>query len=308
MFRSTKMTLFSGLSAFPLTPTDTHGRLMPDVMAQHLERLSLAGVDSVGLLGSTGSYAYLSPEERKRTVRVAADALGGRVPLIVGVGALRTDEAEALARDAAEAGADGLLLPPVSYQKLTEEEVYQHFKAVAAAGGLPLCIYNNPGTTNFIFSPDLIVRLSQVPHITGVKMPLPTNGDFAGELVNLRSRTPEGFAIGYSGDWGAKDSLLAGGDAWFSVVASLLPVPALRLARAAASEDEQKATRLDQAFSPLWALFKEFGSFRVMYALANLLDGNRIEPMRPVQPLAADVRQKVQAALDALHESIASIE
>lgn len=57
------------------------------------------------------------------------------------------NEAEELARDAAEAGADGLLLAPVSYQKLTEEEVYQHFEAVATAGGLPLCIYNNPGTT-----------------------------------------------------------------------------------------------------------------------------------------------------------------
>jgi len=302
------MTLFSGLSAFPLTPTDNHGRLMPDVMAQHLERLGLAGVNSVGLLGSTGSYAYLSPEERKRTVRVAADALGGRVPLIVGVGALRTDEAEALARDAVEAGANGLLLAPVSYQKLTEEEVYQHFKAVAAAGGLPLCIYNNPSTTNFIFSPDLIARLSQVPHIAGVKMPLPGNGDFAGELANLRSRTPEGFVIGYSGDWGAKDSLLAGGDTWFSVVAGLLPVPALRLTRAAASGNTQKATQIDEAFSALWALFKEFGSFRVMYALANLLDGSRIEPMRPVQPLTSDVRLKVQAALDAFHESIASLE
>lgn len=302
------MSLFSGLSAFPLTPTDNHGRLMPDLMAQHLERLSLAGVDSVGLLGSTGSYAYLSPEERKRTVRVATNALGGRVPVIVSVGALRTDVAEALARDAAEAGANGLLLAPVSYQKLTDEEVYLHFKAVAAAGGLPLCIYNNPLTTNFIFSADLIARLSQVPHIAGVKMPLPGNGDFAGELGNLRSLTSEGFAIGYSGDWGAKDSLLAGGDTWFSVVAGLLPVPALRLARAAATGDAQKATQLDQAFGPLWALFKEFGSFRIMYALANLLDGSRIEPIRPVQPLTANVQQSVQAAIDALHESIASIE
>lgn len=302
------MTLFSGLSAFPLTPTDNYGRLMPDLMADHLERLSLAGVDSVGLLGSTGSYVYLSPEERKRTVRVASDALGGRVPLIVGVGALRTDEAEALARDAAEAGANGLLLAPVSYQKLTDEEVYQHFKAVAATSELPLCIYNNPGTTSFIFSRDLIARLSQVPNIAGVKMPLPGNGDFADELVNLRSRMPEDFAIGYSGDWGAKGSLLAGGDAWFSVVAGLLPVPALRLTRAAASGDTHKATQLDEAFSPLWALFKAFGSYRVMYALANLLDGSRIEPVRPVQPLAPDVLLKVQAALDMLHERTASLE
>lgn len=292
------MTLFSGLSAFPLTPTDDRGRLMPDVMARHIERLCVAGVDSVGVLGSTGSYAYLSAQERKRTVRIAADALAGRVPLVVGVGALRTDEAQALARDAAEAGADGLLLAPVSYQRLTGQEVYEHFKAVAEAGGLPLCIYNNPGTTNFTFSPELIARLSQLPHIAAVKMPLPADGDFAGELADLRSRTEDRFAIGYSGDWGAKASLLAGGDAWFSVVAGLLPVPALDLARAAASGNVQTATRLDLAFNPLWTLFKQFGSFRVMYAIADFLDGGTLEPILPVRPLAANDKSKVHVALN----------
>lgn len=261
---------------------------------------------SAGLLGSAGSYAYLTMEERKRTVRVAAEALGGTVPLVVGVGALRTDEAEILARNAAEAGADGLLLAPMSYQKLTDEDVYQHFKAVAAAGRLPLCIYNNPGTTNFTFSHDLIARLAQLPNIVGVKMPLPAGGDFAGELAALRSMTSEGFSIGYSGDWGAKDALLAGADAWFSVVAGLLPGPALRLARAAASGDVEEATRIDRAFEPLWALFREFGSFRVMYVLADLLDGEGLEPMRPVQPLAADGFEKVESALRHFDKMMAS--
>lgn len=298
------MTLFSGLSAFPLTPTDQRGRLLPDAMKRHLERLRAAGVASIGLLGSTGSYAYLTLEERKRTTRVATDILGGRVPLIVGVGALRTDDAEDLARDAADAGADGLLLAPISYQKLTEDEVYEHFKAVAAAGSLPLCIYNNPGTTNFTFSHDLIARLSQVPHIDGVKMPLPSDGDFQAELAALRSMTTENFSIGYSGDWGAKDALLAGADAWFSVVAGLLPGPSLQLERAASSGDIQETVRINRAFEPLWQLFKEFGSFRVMYAIADDLDGNEIEPPRPVQPLAADALQKVQVALKALEGMI----
>ena len=298
------MTLFSGLSAFPLTPTDQRGRLLPDAMNRHLERLRAAGVASIGLLGSTGSYAYLTLEERKRTTRVAADILGGRVPLIVGVGALRTDDAEDLARDAADAGADGLLLAPISYQKLTEDEVYEHFKAVAAAGSLPLCIYNNPGTTNFTFSHDLIARLSQVPHIDGVKMPLPSDGDFQAELAALRSMTTENFSIGYSGDWGAKDALLAGADAWFSVVAGLLPGPSLQLERAASSGDIQETVRINRAFEPLWQLFKEFGSFRVMYAIADDLDGNEIEPPRPVQPLAAGALQKVQVALKALEGMI----
>lgn len=291
------MTLFAELSAFPLTPTDQKGQVMHDVLERHLERIVQAGPASVGLLGSTGSYAYITTEERKRVVRVAAKVLKGRTPLIVGVGAIRTNEAVDLARDAAEAGAQGLLLAPMSYQKLTEEEVYTHFETVAAAGGLPLCIYNNPGTTNFTFSRELIARLAQLPNIRAVKMPLPADGNFVGELAALRAVTPAGFSIGYSGDWGAKDALLAGADAWFSVVAGLLPDDAVHLTRAAMDADAQEATLIDQAFDPLWALFKEFGSFRVMYALANRLDRDGIEPLRPVKPLSLDIQKRVHAAL-----------
>lgn len=294
------MALFSGLSAFPLTPTDQDGRLKPDVFARHLDRVARAGVASVGVLGSTGSYAYLTVADRKRMLRVAAEVLGGRVPLIVGVGALRTDDAQDLARDAAEAGADGVLLAPMSYQKLTDDEVFDHVTAVAAAGGLPLCLYNTPATTNFTFGAGLIARLSHVPNIIAVKMPLPQDGDVAAELALLRSSTAEGFCIGYSGDWGAKDALLAGAAAWFSVVAGLLPGPAHQLAQAASAGDGARAARVDAAFGPLWALFKTFGSFRVMYAIADLLDADGIMPVRPVQPLPVDLRGRVQAALAAL--------
>lgn len=291
------MTLFSGLSAFPLTATDKEGRLMSDVLERHLERIVLAGPDSVGLLGSTGSYAYLTITERKRILRVATQVLKGRTPLIVGIGALRTDDAAELARDAAEVGAQGLLLAPMSYQKLSEDEVYTHFKTVAAAGELPLCIYNNPGTTNFTFSHELIARLSELPNIDAVKMPLPADGNFGGELATLRSVTPASFSIGYSGDWGAKDALLAGADGWFSVVAGLLPREAMQLTRAAMAANVEEVNRIDQAFNPLWAIFKEFGSFRVMYALANRLDGDVIEPLRPVKPLPLEVQERINAAL-----------
>src|SRR5919112_2036062 len=260
------MTPFQGLSAFPITPTDARGRVDTEALGRLLERLHAAGVDSIGLLGSTGGYMYLTREERRRAIAAAVGCIGGRTPLIVGVGALRTDEAETLARDAASEGADALLLAPVSYTPLSEEEAYQHFAAVAAATDLPLCVYNNPGTTHFTFSDALLRRLASVSNIRAVKMPLPKDMDFKAELGRLRQDTPDDFAVGYSGDWGAADALLAGADAWYSVVGGLLPEPALKLVRAAQAGDVTEVHRIDSHCQPLWELFKEFGSIRVVYA------------------------------------------
>jgi 4-hydroxy-tetrahydrodipicolinate synthase len=292
--------LFDGLSAFPPTPADVGGKVSEEALSRLLERIRLARADSIGLLGSTGAYAFLSRGERRRAVEIAVECVGGRVPLIVGVGALRTDEAQALARDAKEAGADGLLLAPVSYTPLTEEEVYQHFVAVAGVSDLPLCIYNNPGTTRFVFSEELITRLSQVPNIAAVKMPLPADGDFAGEIAQLRANTSAAFAIGYSGDWGAAGALLSGADAWFSVAGGLLPVAATKLTRAAKRGDRAEAHRIDTAFQPLWALFKEFGSFRVMYAIGSILGLFQALPPRPILPLGPCDNVRVEEAVQKL--------
>ncbi|BCJ92338.1 dihydrodipicolinate synthase family protein [Terrihabitans soli] len=291
------MSLFHGLSAFPLTPADDDGRVDTDALCALLERIVASGADSIGLLGSTGAYAFLSREERKRAVVAAVKCVGGRMPIIVGAGVLRTDQAQHLARDAAEAGADGLLLAPVSYTPLMEEEVFQHFSSVASAASLPLCIYNNPGTTKFVFSEDLIARLSGVPNIAAIKMPLPADGDFTGEIARLRAKTPKDFAIGYSGDWGSPEALLQGADCWYSVVAGLLPVPALRLARAAQAKDAAGTKRLNDQFQPLWALFGEFGSFRVMYAIADILGLAKTRPPLPILPPPASARPRIEAAL-----------
>ena len=294
------MNIFKGLSAFPLTPIDAAGNLIEDALNTFLTRIQAAGADSIGLLGSTGGYAFLTREQRRHAVESAVQCIGGKIPLIVGVGALRTDEAQALARDAADAGADALLLAPVSYTPLTQEEGFQHFKAIADATDLPLCVYNNPGTTKFVFSHELIARLAHVENIQAIKMPLPVDGDYADELSKLRSETPEDFSIGYSGDWGAKDALLAGCDAFYSVIAGLFPVEALALTRAAQAGNKVEAERINAAFEPLWDLFRTYGSFRVMYVIADLLGLAKIEPPRPILPLAAEARSQVEAALNQL--------
>jgi 4-hydroxy-tetrahydrodipicolinate synthase len=291
------MPLFHGLSAFPITPADEGGRVDVRALATLLERLQAAGVDSVGLLGSTGTYAYLTRLERRRAIEAASEVLGGCTPIIVGVGALRTDDAKDLAQDAQKAGAHGLLLAPVSYTPLTDEEVFQHFAAVASASDLPLCIYNNPSTTNFSFSDELVARLAGVPNIVAVKNPAPAPAEAKSKVGALRARLPADFAVGYSGDWHSADAVLVGGVAWYSVIGGLLPQPSLALMRAAQLGDAAEVRRLDTAFAPLWDLFKQYGSIRVVYAAANLLKLTDAQPPRPILPLGVSEQARIEKAL-----------
>ena len=196
------MQALRGLCAFPITPADADGRIVEADLRRILSRIVRAQVDSIGLLGSTGNYAYLPLDERRRALEITLDAVGGRMPVIVGVGALRTGDAEALARHAREAGAQGLLLAPMTYQPLTPDEIVTHFARVAEAGGLPLVIYNNPTTTRVTMDVALLARLAALPHVAGVKMPLPAADAFDAEIATLRDALPPGFVIGYSGDWG----------------------------------------------------------------------------------------------------------
>ncbi len=292
--------LFHGLSAFPLTPADADGHVDTVALAGLLAPLATAGVDSIGLLGSTGTYAYFSRAERRRAVAAAVETVGGRVPLVVGIGALRTDAAQDLARDAAVAGANGLLLAPVSYTPLTDQEVFEHFRAVAGATDLPLCIYNNPGTTHFTFSPTLIARLATVPGIVAVKNPGPPPAEAPAQHAALKALVPESFAIGYSGDWNAPDAVLAGGQAWYSVCGGLLPVPTLALMRAAQAGDRAEVERWKGRFVPLWGLCQEFSSLRVMYAAANALGLCHAAPPRPLLPLSPDATDRILRALEPL--------
>jgi 4-hydroxy-tetrahydrodipicolinate synthase len=294
------MTILTGLSAFPITPSSAGGQVDVDALRKLIGRLSAAGVDSIGLLGSTGSYPYLSRAERRRALDAALEETGGRVPILVGVGALRTDEAVALAQDAKAAGAAAGLLAAVSYTPLNDEEVFEHFVRVAEDSGLPLCIYDNPGTTHFRFSAALVGRLSRVAGIIAVKSPAPEPPNAASHLAELRRHVPAGFSLGYSGDWNSVEALLAGGDAWYSVVAGLFPRTGMALLRAVRSGDAGEARRLNAALEPLWALFKAFSSLRVIYASADLLGLCRAEPPRPILPLAGAARQKVADTLKAL--------
>jgi 4-hydroxy-tetrahydrodipicolinate synthase len=294
------MTLITGLSAFPITPMDEHGRVDAEGLRRLLTRLVDAKVQSIGLLGSTGSYPYLSRGERRRAIEIAAAQVGKRTKLLVGVGALRTDDTLKLAEDARDAGADALLLAPVSYTPLLDDEVFTHFATVSQAVPLPLVIYNNPGTTHFSFSTALTVRLSHLPHIVAVKNPAPKGEALVSLQRELRAQTAADFALGYSVDWHAAEALIAGGDAWFSVAGGLFPEPCMLLVEAVRRGDVAEARRIDAVLAPLWDVFTRFSSLRVMYAAANILGVCHAAPPRPILPLPEAAQREVAGVLRGL--------
>ena len=194
--------MFTGLSAFPLTPMNEQG-IKEQEFTQLVARLAQAQVDSIGVLGSTGSYAYLSVEERARVAKLSVESAAG-VPVVVGIGALRTRDVLANAEHAQQAGAGGLLLAPVSYQKLTDDDVFNLFSTVSRAISVPLCVYDNPGTTHFTFSDELHGRIAELPQVRSIKIPpVPYNlEDAKARVARLRALIPNDVTIGISGDPG----------------------------------------------------------------------------------------------------------
>lgn len=292
--------MFTGLSAFPLTPFD-QGQVDLAAYGRLIDRLVAADVDSIGALGSTGSYAYLDRSER-RAVAAATVEHSGSAPVIVGIGALRTSQVRALAADAQEVGADAVLLAPVSYQALTEDDVAGLYEDVTAELSVPLVLYDNPGTTHFTFSLDLYAHIAQLPHVQAIKIP-PISGSVAEvreRVQSIRAVIPEQVHLGISGDGAGATGLLAGCDAWFSVLGGTLPGATATIARLAAAGDDA-ALAESERLAPLWNLFAEHGSLRVTATIAEHI-GLVAAPClpRPLRGLAGEDRKGVIEVFEAL--------
>jgi 4-hydroxy-tetrahydrodipicolinate synthase len=294
--------MFTGLSAFPLTPLrdDT---VDLGAFERLVGRLDDAGVDSITALGSTGSYLYLDRDERRLVAR-AAVASAGATPVMVGIGALRTSQVQRLADDAQEAGAAAVLLAPVSYQALTDDDVLGLYTDVTAGLSVPIVVYDNPGTTHFTFTDDLYARIAALPNVASIKIPpVPADpAEAAARVQRIRALLPEHVTIGVSGDSAAATGLGAGCDAWYSVIGGLLPEPALAITRGALADDaagdaagHEAAAAASARLEPLWQLFREHGSLRVTAALAEHL-GLVTGPSLPLPLRGLDTAARARVA------------
>jgi len=294
--------MFTGLSAFPLTPMQDD-QLDEAAFTRLIERLAAAGVDSIGALGSTGSYAYLDRGERARAARVAVEHAGG-TPVMVGIGALRTREVLAHAEDAQHAGASAVLLAPVGYHPLNAGEVFALYETVSRHLSVPMCVYDNPGTTRFHFTDELHAAIAALPNVASIKLPGTTFDapDAAARIAWLRARIPARVSLGVSGDRVAVAGFKAGCDAWYSVIGGLFPELALAITHAARTGDWAKAESESDRLAPLWALFNQHGGgVRVMATAAEVMGLVQAPCLpAPLRSIDGQAREAIAAALRGL--------
>lgn len=296
--------MFSGLSAFPLTPL-REDKLDEASFTQLIARLVEGGVDSIGALGSTGNYAYLSRAERARVSTLAVEHAAG-IPVIVGIGALRLSDVLHLAEDAQKAGVKGVLLAPVSYQPLNSDEVYELFHIVNNALSVPLCVYDNPRTTRFAFDDVLLGEIAQLSNVRSIKIPAVSLdvAEATKRVEALRAVIPAHVGIGVSGDFSATAGLNAGCDTWYSVIGGLFPKTAVEITRAAQRGDQQETARLMHKLDAMWDLLIQYGGVRVMAAAAEMLDlaESPCLPL-PLQSLSGVQRDNLRQILTSLNLS-----
>ena len=161
---------FGRLMTAMITPFDASGEVVDYAQAQRLARALLAsGSDGVVVSGTTGEAPTLSRDEKLGLFKAVKEAVGGDGQVLAGTSSYDTRESVELSRDAERAGVDGLLLTVPYYNKPSQEGLYRHFEAIAAAVDIPCVLYNIPGRTSVNMAPETIIRSAKTPNIVGVK-------------------------------------------------------------------------------------------------------------------------------------------
>jgi 4-hydroxy-tetrahydrodipicolinate synthase len=251
------------------------------------------GTNGLVPVGTTGESPTLSHEEHRHVVDWCIDQARKRVPVVAGAGSNSTREAIELAQHAEKSGADAVLVVAPYYNKPTQEGLYQHFKAVNDAVGIPIIMYNIPGRSIVDISVDTMKRLFELPNIAGVKdatanvARVSVQREAMGEGFNQLSGE-DGTALGFNAH---------GGHGCISVTSNVAPRLCAEFQRATLSGDYGTALKLHDKLMPLHvALFDETSPSPAKYALSVL--GRCAETVRlPMVTVADKTKAAVRAAM-----------
>ncbi len=250
-----------------VTPMKSDGAVDKESLKKLVDYHIEQGTDSIVAMGTTGESATLDEDEHCAVIQRVVEYVRGRIPIIAGTGANSTSEAIILTRRAKEVGADACLLVTPYYNKPTQEGLFLHYQAIAAAVDIPQILYNVPGRTACDMLPETIVRLATIENIVGVK-------EATGELDRLkviRDLCGSDFAI-YSGDDATScEFCLLGGNGSITVTGNVAPKMVHNMVFAAIENDRVVAESIDKKLRELHQqLFIQSNPIPVKWAVAEM--------------------------------------
>lgn len=273
----------AGCGTALVTPFRRDGSVDVEAIGRLVDFQLHGGVDFLVPCGTTGETPTLEPEEYQLVIRTVVERTAGRVPVVAGAGGNNTHHVVEQARQARGLGADAILSVAPYYNRPTQEGLYQHFRAIAEAAGLPVILYNVPSRTGSNLEPATVARLAEVPGIAGIKE---ASGNLEQQMEILRV-APPGFRV-LSGDDSWTFALMAlGAVGVISVVSNEAPDRVARLAHEMLAGHLEQARRLHFELLALFrANFYETNPIPVKAAMAmmGLIEEVYRLPMVPMRP------------------------
>ncbi|MDR0278883.1 MAG: dihydrodipicolinate synthase family protein [Paucimonas sp.] len=294
---------FAGIYTPAVTPLNEDGSIDKAGFAAVLDYLVESKIHGIIIGGSTGEYYAHTAQERFELAAQAKDVINGRLPLIIGTGAIRTEDSVAFARHAKEIKADALLVGTPPYALPTQQEIAVHVKAVDAAADLPIMLYNYPGRMSVSMGPEFFDAVADVKNIVAIKE---SSGDM-NQLHRLATKYPH-ISLSCGWDDQALEFFAWGADSWVCAGSNFIPREHVALYEACVIEkDFAKARRIMAAMMPLMD-FLEGGKFVQSIKYGVSLNGLATGGVRaPLQGLEAGEKAELAEVVSTLKRTIANI-
>ena len=295
---------FEGIWTPIVTPSHDDHSINEEALAQTVEHLINGGVHGIISAGTTGEYYAQSHEERIHLAKMIKKLIDGRVPMVMGTGALRTEESIEFAKAAKEIGADALLVATPPYSVPTGREIALHALAIDRAANMPVMLYNYPGRMGVNMDEETLDRLGRSPNFCGIKE---SSGDINRLHLIARDYPHLGLLCGM--DDQALEFFAWGARGWVCAGSNFAPEAHVALYKTCVLEgDFTKGRAIMSAMMPLMRVLEQGGKFIQCIKHGLTMRGIPAGPPRkPLQPLNKDDKRALEEVIRTLDTSIAAI-
>lgn len=296
---------FEGIYTPLVTPYRPDFSINETAFGAVIEKLITAGVHGLIVAGTTGEYYAQTPEERFHLMALAKKIIKNRVPLIVGTGAIRTEDSIEFAKQAKSIGADGLLIATPPYAYPTGREIALHALAIDQAVNMPAMLYNYPGRMSVNMDEETLDRLGKSPNFCAIKE---SSGD--PNRLHMLARDYPHIQLSCGMDDQALEFFAWGARSWVCAGSNFAPEAHIALYRACALEgDFTKGRQIMSAMLPLMRVLEQGGKFVQCIKHGTTLRGIDCgPPRRPLQPLNKDDKRQLAEVIRTLDTAIQNIE